>query len=112
MLNNGVPVHIVANRLGHTDAATTLSIYIHVMPSDDRVAADAMARVFFAPGGTSDGPDEGPDPTPSDQVPSLPGHRRAIATAQDDTEDTEEEDGVTTFPQVTAPMTPGGRGGT
>lgn len=47
MLNNAVPVHIVANRLGHTDASTTLSIYVHVMPNDDRIAAEAMSRVFF-----------------------------------------------------------------
>lgn len=45
MLNNGVPVHIVANRLGHTDAATTLSVY--VMPNDDRLAAQAISEVLF-----------------------------------------------------------------
>lgn len=47
MLNNSVPVHIVASRLGHTDAATTLSVYVHVMPNDDRIAARAMSRVLF-----------------------------------------------------------------
>lgn len=47
MLNNGVQVHLVANRLGHTDAATTLSVYVHVMPNDDRLAARAISSVLF-----------------------------------------------------------------
>ena len=49
MLNNGVPIHIVANRLGHSDAATTLAIYSHVMPNDDQVAATAMANILWTP---------------------------------------------------------------
>jgi hypothetical protein len=33
---------------GHgTEARTTLSIYVHVMPNDDRVTTEAMSRVFF-----------------------------------------------------------------
>lgn len=48
MLNNGVPVHLVANRLGHSDAATTLGVYVHVMPSDDRLAARAISAVLYS----------------------------------------------------------------
>ncbi|MGI9018663.1 MAG: tyrosine-type recombinase/integrase [Euzebya sp.] len=47
MLNHGVPVHLVANRLGHTDASTTLSVYVHVMPDDDRIAAKAISHALF-----------------------------------------------------------------
>ncbi len=47
MLNNGVGVHLVANRLGHADASTTLSVYVHVMPSDDRIAAAAISAALF-----------------------------------------------------------------
>lgn len=55
-----MPVNIVANRLGQTDPATTLSIYIDALLGDDRVAADALARVLLAPGKASEGaPDEG-----------------------------------------------------
>jgi integrase len=43
MLLNGVPVHVVSQRLGHADAAITLRIYAHVMPGNQRTAADTFA---------------------------------------------------------------------
>lgn len=112
MLNHGVPVHIVANRLGHSDAATTLSIYIHVTPNDDRVAADAMARVFFRDASGSDGRDEASDPTPSERVPHRLGHRWVIAEPPEALGGQQEQEAVEAFPQIRNPMMPGGRGGT
>ena len=38
-LGDGVPIAVVAARLGHTNAATTLSIYAHALPMADRNAA-------------------------------------------------------------------------
>lgn len=46
MLSNSVPAHMVANRLGRTDAATALSVYV-LVPNDDGIAACAMSRVLF-----------------------------------------------------------------
>lgn len=51
-----VPIHIVANRLGHSDASTTLAVYAHVMPDDDRIAATAIADVLFRPTHRPTGP--------------------------------------------------------
>lgn len=46
MLADGVPVHVVAGRLGHASASTTQRVYAHFMPEQDRDAADALdARV-------------------------------------------------------------------
>ena len=38
----GVPVHVVANRLGHSDPAVTLRVYAHVL----RESASGVADVF------------------------------------------------------------------
>ncbi|MFB9196702.1 tyrosine-type recombinase/integrase [Actinomadura verrucosospora] len=40
----GVPVHIVAARLGHADPAITLRVYAHVVRSAEVAAADVFAR--------------------------------------------------------------------
>lgn len=48
LLRDGVPVPAVAQRLGHEDAAITLSVYAHFIPSDDELAAEATSRVLFA----------------------------------------------------------------
>src|SRR5680860_1360444 len=48
LLRDGVPVPAVAQRLGHEDAAITLSTYTHFVPADDALAADATSRVLFA----------------------------------------------------------------
>jgi integrase len=41
-LRNGVPVKIMQGILGHTRATTTLDIYGHHMPGQDREAADSL----------------------------------------------------------------------
>ena len=42
-LRRGVQATIVSRYLGHSDIATTLRTYAHVIPSDGRLAADAVA---------------------------------------------------------------------
>ena len=42
LLLEGVPVHVVANRLGHSDPAVTLRVYAHVL----RVSVAGVADVF------------------------------------------------------------------
>jgi integrase len=42
LLLEGVPVHVVANRLGHSDPAVTLRVYAHVL----RESASGVAEVF------------------------------------------------------------------
>lgn len=42
LLLAGVPVHVVANRLGHADAAITLRVYAHVL----RENAAGIGEVF------------------------------------------------------------------
>lgn len=46
MFDNGVPVHLVSRRLGHTSVATTADVYVARMPSADRAAADTWATVL------------------------------------------------------------------
>lgn len=41
-LQEGVPVHVVSQRLGHSQASTTVNIYAHVLPSADRLAAQKL----------------------------------------------------------------------
>ena len=40
-----VPVHVVSQRLGHASPVITLSVYAHVMPGNQREAADLFARL-------------------------------------------------------------------
>ena len=42
LLLEGVPVHVVANRLGHSDPVVTLRVYAHVL----RESASGVAEVF------------------------------------------------------------------
>ena len=42
-LLSGVPVHVVAARLGHSDPAITLRVYAHVIRSAEAAAADIFA---------------------------------------------------------------------
>jgi len=42
LLLEGVPVHVVANRLGHSAPAVTLRVYAHVL----RESASGVADVF------------------------------------------------------------------
>ena len=42
MLDAGVPVAVVAGRLAHARASTTLNVYAHVVPGGDRLAAEVL----------------------------------------------------------------------
>ena len=42
----GVPVHVVARRLGHSRIDTTLGTYAHVLPHQDELAATVVAALF------------------------------------------------------------------
>jgi integrase len=48
LLLAGVPVHVVANRLGHADPSTTLRVYAHVLRDPAAGAADVFARAIEA----------------------------------------------------------------
>jgi integrase len=48
LLLAGVPVHVVANRLGHADPSTTLKVYAHVLREQAAGAADVFARAVDA----------------------------------------------------------------
>jgi integrase len=47
-LVSGVPVHVVAARLGHADPAITLRVYAHVIRSAEATAADIFAQAVKA----------------------------------------------------------------
>ena len=42
MLDAGVPIAVVAGRLAHARASTTLNVYAHVVPGGDRLAAEVL----------------------------------------------------------------------
>jgi integrase len=44
LLLEGVPVHVVANRLGHSDPSVTLRVYAHVLRESASGVADIFAR--------------------------------------------------------------------
>lgn len=44
LLTAGIPVHVVAERLGHADPSITLRIYAHVIKDDAAGVADVFAR--------------------------------------------------------------------
>lgn len=44
LLRLGVPVHVVAARLGHADASVTLRVYAHAIPADGTAAAAVFER--------------------------------------------------------------------
>lgn len=45
-LSQGVPVHVVAGRLGHASPSITLSIYAAYLPSTDKLVADVVGAVL------------------------------------------------------------------
>jgi len=47
LLRDGVPVHIVAKRLGHKDASVTLNVYADSIPDDDTAAVDVFSRAVW-----------------------------------------------------------------
>jgi integrase len=49
LLLNGVPVHVVAARLGHADPAITLRVYAHIIRDAETAAADVFVRVMTEP---------------------------------------------------------------
>ena len=42
LISAGIPVTMIAKRLGHASARTTLAVYGHVLETDDRAAAQAI----------------------------------------------------------------------
>ena len=46
LLTAGVPVHVVAARLGHSSPVVTLSVYAHVLPTSDGQAASVIESVL------------------------------------------------------------------
>lgn len=46
LLRAGVPVKVVAQRLGHADVAVTMRVYQHVTAQDDRSAAEILERAL------------------------------------------------------------------
>ncbi|HET9969830.1 MAG TPA: tyrosine-type recombinase/integrase [Streptosporangiaceae bacterium] len=45
LLTERVPVHVVSQRLGHTSAVVTMTVYAHVLPGSQREAADLFAAL-------------------------------------------------------------------
>ena len=50
LLKAGVPVHVVASRLGHSDAAITLRVYAHVLDDQASQAATVFERLVHEEG--------------------------------------------------------------
>jgi integrase len=48
LLLSGVPVYVVAARLGHADPAITLRVYAHVIRCAEAAAADIFAQAVKA----------------------------------------------------------------
>jgi integrase len=48
LLLAGVPVHVVAARLGHADPSVTLRVYAHVIRTAEAAAADVFAKAIQA----------------------------------------------------------------
>ncbi|MGV9596112.1 tyrosine-type recombinase/integrase [Streptosporangium sandarakinum] len=46
LLLAGIPVHVVAARLGHADPAITLRVYAHVIRSVEAAAADVFVKAL------------------------------------------------------------------
>jgi integrase len=47
LLNDGVPVHVVAQRVGHANATMTLNVYAHALPSAQQDAAVRLGNVLY-----------------------------------------------------------------
>jgi integrase len=47
MLTSGIPVHVVAARVGDTPT-TVLSTYAHLLPQSDEIAAERVAAALSA----------------------------------------------------------------
>jgi integrase len=49
LLQAGVPIKVVSERLGHSNVAMTLDIYAHVLPAMDRQAAEVIGTLVRSP---------------------------------------------------------------
>lgn len=49
LLAAGVPVRTVSGRLGHANAATTLTVYAHFLEASDQAAAEVMGGLIASP---------------------------------------------------------------
>jgi integrase len=47
LIGAGVPLRVVSQRVGHASPMITMSIYQHVLPGDDRAAAEVGARAIL-----------------------------------------------------------------
>lgn len=47
LLRDGVPVHVVAKRLGHKDPSVTLNVYADAIPDDDGRAVETFAKAVW-----------------------------------------------------------------
>ena len=47
LLASGVSLKVVSQRVGHASPMVTMAIYQHVLPGDDRAAADIGARAIL-----------------------------------------------------------------
>lgn len=61
LLKAGVPVHVVAARLGHADPSVTLRVYAHVIPEQAAEVADRFAALMDAPTVDDEGQDSSDD---------------------------------------------------
>ena len=49
LLDQGVPIPVVSQRLGHTNVMMTMRVYAHVLPAQDHAAAAAIGRALASP---------------------------------------------------------------
>jgi integrase len=47
LLRDGVPVYVVAKRLGHKDPSVTLNVYADAIPDDDGRAVDVFSKAVW-----------------------------------------------------------------
>lgn len=47
LLKAGTPPHVVSKRLGHSTVAFTLQVYAHVLPGQQREAADTIEATLL-----------------------------------------------------------------
>lgn len=50
LLTEREPVHVVSQRLGHASPVVTMTVYAHVLPGNQRAAAEAFARIVEGSG--------------------------------------------------------------
>ena len=68
LLDQGVPIKVVSERLGHASITTTLDIYAHVLPAQDRDAATAIRRALNGNGLNRSRPEPEQQPRTSEHL--------------------------------------------